>query len=129
MADRTVETFLREVLPDASAAVRAMTGELVMKTLSAVGADFSEKERTASEIEATPTRSPICSAPISVASDTEAEVDHSAAGASGLTRAIIERSTAGFSGLLITGMSSRPAAARTSLERSAVTSTQGRSWP
>jgi AcrR family transcriptional regulator len=52
MADRTVETFLVEVLPDASAAVRAMTGELIMKTLSAVGADFSEKERTASEIEA-----------------------------------------------------------------------------
>ncbi|WP_434725204.1 TetR family transcriptional regulator [Mesorhizobium sp. RIZ17] len=52
MADRTVETFLREVLPDASAAVRAMTGELIMKTLSAVGADFSEKERTPDEIEA-----------------------------------------------------------------------------
>jgi AcrR family transcriptional regulator len=51
-ADRTVETFLREVLPDASAAVRTMTGELIMKTLSAVGADFSEKERTPGEIEA-----------------------------------------------------------------------------
>ncbi|TPL05249.1 MULTISPECIES: TetR family transcriptional regulator [unclassified Mesorhizobium] len=52
MADRTVEAFLREVLPDASAAVRAMTGTLIMKTLSAVGADFSEKERMADEIEA-----------------------------------------------------------------------------
>jgi len=52
MADRTVEGFLREVLPDASAVVRARTGELIMKTLSAVGADFSEKERTADEIEA-----------------------------------------------------------------------------
>ncbi|RUU52949.1 TetR family transcriptional regulator [Mesorhizobium sp. M2C.T.Ca.TU.002.02.1.1] len=52
MADRTVETFLREVLPDVSAAARAMTGELIMKTLSAVGADFSEKERTAGGIEA-----------------------------------------------------------------------------
>lgn len=51
MANRTVEAFMRETLPDASAAVRAMTSELVMKTLSAVGADFSEKERTASEIE------------------------------------------------------------------------------
>jgi len=52
MADHTVEGFLREVLPDASAVVRARTGELIMKTLSAVGADFSEKERTADEIEA-----------------------------------------------------------------------------
>jgi len=52
MADRTVEGFLREVLPDASTVVRARTGELIMKTLSAVGADFSEKERTADEIEA-----------------------------------------------------------------------------
>lgn len=52
MANRTVKAFMQETLPDASAAVRGMTSELVMKTLGAVGADFSEKERTADEIEA-----------------------------------------------------------------------------
>ena len=52
MADRTVQSFTLETLPEAPEAVRAMTAELVMKTLSAVGADFSAKERTSAEIEA-----------------------------------------------------------------------------
>ncbi|TIR27604.1 MAG: TetR/AcrR family transcriptional regulator [Mesorhizobium sp.] len=51
-ANRTVEAFMRETLPDAPDTGRALAGELIMKTLSAVGADFSEKERTDGEIEA-----------------------------------------------------------------------------
>ncbi|MBZ9844483.1 TetR family transcriptional regulator [Mesorhizobium sp. CA5] len=51
-ASRTVETFMRETLPDAPDRGRALAGDLIIKTLSAVGADFSEKERTADEIEA-----------------------------------------------------------------------------
>ncbi|MEZ2331410.1 TetR family transcriptional regulator [Mesorhizobium sp. RCC_202] len=51
MADRTVQSFTLETLPGAPEAVRAMTAELIMKTLSAVGADFSAKERTSAEIE------------------------------------------------------------------------------
>ncbi|TGQ05600.1 TetR family transcriptional regulator [Mesorhizobium sp. M2E.F.Ca.ET.219.01.1.1] len=51
-ANRTVEAFVRETLPDAPDSDRALAGELMMRTLSAVGADFSEKERTAGEIEA-----------------------------------------------------------------------------
>ncbi|UCI10329.1 TetR family transcriptional regulator [Mesorhizobium sp. B1-1-8] len=51
-ANRTVEAFMRETLPEVPDAVRAMTGELIMKTLSAVGADFSENPRTSAEIEA-----------------------------------------------------------------------------
>ncbi|MBZ9866231.1 TetR family transcriptional regulator [Mesorhizobium sp. CA15] len=51
-ASRTVETFMRETLPDAPDIGRALAGDLIIKTLSAVGADFSERERTADEIEA-----------------------------------------------------------------------------
>ncbi|RWD61443.1 TetR family transcriptional regulator [Mesorhizobium sp.] len=51
-ANRTVEAFMRETLPDARDTGRALAGELIMKTLSAVGADLSEKERSAGEIEA-----------------------------------------------------------------------------
>ncbi|TPJ82987.1 TetR family transcriptional regulator [Mesorhizobium sp. B2-6-2] len=51
-ASRTVETFMRETLPDAPDTGRALAGDLIIKTLSAVGADFSERERTADEIEA-----------------------------------------------------------------------------
>ncbi|NUS21619.1 MAG: TetR family transcriptional regulator [Mesorhizobium sp.] len=51
-ANRTVEAFMREALPDAPDSGRALAGELIVKTLSTVGADFSEKERTADEIEA-----------------------------------------------------------------------------
>ncbi|MBZ9847020.1 TetR family transcriptional regulator [Mesorhizobium sp. CA14] len=51
-ANRTVEAFMRETLPDAPGSGRALAGELIIKTLSTVGADFSEKERTSGEIEA-----------------------------------------------------------------------------
>ncbi|SFN83715.1 transcriptional regulator, TetR family [Mesorhizobium sp. NFR06] len=52
MAYRSVEAFMRETLPDAPDPVRTLAGELIIKTLTAVGADFSEKQRTAGEIEA-----------------------------------------------------------------------------
>lgn len=48
---RTVETFMREVLPSASDAVRASSGDLIKRTLSSVGKDFSETPRTSAEIE------------------------------------------------------------------------------
>ncbi|MGX8010197.1 TetR family transcriptional regulator [Mesorhizobium sp. ORM8.1] len=51
MADRTVRAFTLETLPEAPETVRSMAAELIMKTLSAIGADFSSKERTSSEIE------------------------------------------------------------------------------
>ncbi|MDX8498090.1 TetR family transcriptional regulator [Mesorhizobium sp. VK4C] len=51
MANRTVEAFMRETLPEAPDPVRAMTGLLIIKTLSALGADFSENPRTSAEIE------------------------------------------------------------------------------
>jgi AcrR family transcriptional regulator len=50
--DRTVQVFLREVLPAASDAVRAAAGDLIKQTLSAVGKHFSETPRTSAEIEA-----------------------------------------------------------------------------
>ena len=50
--DRTVQAFLREVLPAASDAVRAAAGDLIKQTLSAVGKHFSETPRTSAEIEA-----------------------------------------------------------------------------
>ena len=43
---------MRETLPEAPDPVIAMAGDLIRTTLSTVGADFSEKERTAAEIEA-----------------------------------------------------------------------------
>lgn len=49
---RTVVLFMREVLPDASDAVRALAGELITTTLGAVGKDFSETPKTSAEIEA-----------------------------------------------------------------------------
>ena len=42
--------FLRELLPDAAEATRAMAAELVMTTLSTVGKDFSETPRGDAEI-------------------------------------------------------------------------------
>ncbi|MHC2331608.1 TetR family transcriptional regulator [Bradyrhizobium sp. USDA 4454] len=48
---RTVEIFMREALPKASGAVRAMAGDLISTTLSAVGKDFSESPRSRAEIE------------------------------------------------------------------------------
>jgi AcrR family transcriptional regulator len=50
--DRTVQGFLREVLPAASDAVRAAAGDLIKRTLSSVGKHFSETPRTSAEIEA-----------------------------------------------------------------------------
>ncbi|MHC2433305.1 TetR family transcriptional regulator [Bradyrhizobium sp. USDA 4451] len=48
---RTVEVFMREALPKASDAARAMAGELITTTLSTVGKDFSESPRSRAEIE------------------------------------------------------------------------------
>ena len=48
---RTVETFMQEALPGAAEATRALAGELITTTLSAVGKEFSESPRTPAEIE------------------------------------------------------------------------------
>jgi len=50
--DRTVQVFMQEALPEASEATRALAGELITTTLSAVGKQFSEVSRTPAEIEA-----------------------------------------------------------------------------
>ncbi len=47
---RTVEIFMREALPEASDATRALAGGLITATLSAVGSQFSETPRTPAEI-------------------------------------------------------------------------------
>ncbi|MDH2383246.1 TetR family transcriptional regulator [Bradyrhizobium sp. CER78] len=49
--ERIVEMFMREALPKASDAVRAMAGDLITTTLSTVGKDFSESPRSQAEIE------------------------------------------------------------------------------
>lgn len=49
---RTVEVFMREVLPRASDATRALAGDLIKATLSQVGKQFSEAPRTPAEVEA-----------------------------------------------------------------------------
>jgi len=49
--ERTVQAFMREVLPEASDATRALAGDLITTTLSAVGRQFSESQRTSTEIE------------------------------------------------------------------------------
>jgi AcrR family transcriptional regulator len=46
------QAFVRETLPDASDATRALAGGLISTTLSTVGKRFSETPRTAAEIEA-----------------------------------------------------------------------------
>jgi hypothetical protein len=48
---RTVEGFMQEALPDATEATRALAGDLITTTLSAVGKQFSESPRTLAEIE------------------------------------------------------------------------------
>ncbi|MCA6124431.1 TetR family transcriptional regulator [Bradyrhizobium sp. WSM 1704] len=48
--ERVVEAFMREALPRAPDAVRAMAGELITTTMSTVGKNFSESPRTAAEI-------------------------------------------------------------------------------
>ena len=50
-AERTVEIFMRETLPQAKDATRALAGELVMTMLSAAGRDFSASPRIPAEIE------------------------------------------------------------------------------
>jgi AcrR family transcriptional regulator len=50
--DRTVHVFMQEALPEASEATRALAGDLITTTLSAVGKHFSETARTPAEIEA-----------------------------------------------------------------------------
>jgi AcrR family transcriptional regulator len=47
-----IQAFLREAIPAASDATRALAGDLIKKTLSAVGKQFSESPRTPAEIEA-----------------------------------------------------------------------------
>ncbi|WZB76214.1 TetR family transcriptional regulator [Achromobacter insuavis] len=49
---RIVLAFLGEALPQASDATRALAGDLITHTLSAVGKQFSESPRTEAEIEA-----------------------------------------------------------------------------
>lgn len=49
--ERTVQLFLREALPETPEAVRALAGDLITTTLSAVGKDFSGSPRTSAEIE------------------------------------------------------------------------------
>ena len=48
---RTVQLFMQEALPEASEATRALAGELITTTLSAVGKQFSGSPRTPAEIE------------------------------------------------------------------------------
>jgi AcrR family transcriptional regulator len=50
--ERTVQAFMREALPEASEATRAMAGELVTATFGAVGKQFSESPRTDAQIKA-----------------------------------------------------------------------------
>jgi AcrR family transcriptional regulator len=50
--EQAVETFMKEVLPGASAATRELAGDLIGTTLSEVGKGFSESPRTAAEIKA-----------------------------------------------------------------------------
>jgi AcrR family transcriptional regulator len=49
---RTVQGFMKEVLPKTSRATRTLAGDLITTTLSAVGKHFSESPRTSAEIEA-----------------------------------------------------------------------------
>ena len=51
-AGHTVHVFMREALPDASEATRALAGDLITRTLSAVGKHFSKSPRAPAEIEA-----------------------------------------------------------------------------
>jgi AcrR family transcriptional regulator len=51
-ADRSVQRFMQEVLPQSSDAARALAGDLITTTLSAVGKDFSASPRTPAEIKA-----------------------------------------------------------------------------
>jgi len=50
--DEIVGMFMKQALPAASDATRRLAGDLIVRTLSTVGKDFSESPRTAAEIEA-----------------------------------------------------------------------------
>jgi AcrR family transcriptional regulator len=50
--EHTIQVFMREALPTASKTTRALAGELIMTTLSAVGKQFSEAPQTSAEVEA-----------------------------------------------------------------------------
>ena len=50
--DRTVQVFMQEALPEASEATRALAGDLITTTLSAVGKHFSGSPRSAADIDA-----------------------------------------------------------------------------
>lgn len=51
-SEAMLDRFMREVLPDAADAERALCGELLLTTLSNVGKSFSETPRTDAEIAA-----------------------------------------------------------------------------
>lgn len=51
-ADGAFQVFMQEALPAAPEAARALVGDLITTTLSAVGKSFSESPRTPAEIEA-----------------------------------------------------------------------------
>lgn len=48
--EKIFKDFMREVLPAAASASRAVAGDLITTTLSTVGKEFSESPRTATEI-------------------------------------------------------------------------------
>ncbi len=50
--ERAMQAFLREALPGLSKAKRALAGDLVTTTFSAVGKQFSETPRTEAQIKA-----------------------------------------------------------------------------
>jgi AcrR family transcriptional regulator len=50
--ERTIQAFMKEALPKASAGTRSMAGDLIKETLSAVGKQFSETPRKPAEIAA-----------------------------------------------------------------------------
>lgn len=49
--NRIIEAFMRETLPEAPEAVRALAGDLITTTFSAAGKDFSESPQTPAQIE------------------------------------------------------------------------------
>ena len=51
-AERAFQAFMQEALPAASATTRALAGDLITTTLSAVGKRFSESPRTPAQIQA-----------------------------------------------------------------------------
>jgi len=50
--DRIIQVFMREALPKAAAADRALAADLITSTLTAAGKQFSESPRTSAEITA-----------------------------------------------------------------------------